>query len=68
MISAESENESAALAANDIRVLVSQLNESIQRAAAKGMEIEIDASVVLQVKGGVMHFPEVTVRILAPVR
>ncbi len=64
----ENETESQAMTANDLRVLVSQLNEAVKKAAEKGLRIEIQASSVIDVKGTATLYPLVSVRVLAEVQ
>lgn len=46
------EREQRALLVNDIRVLVSQLNERLELAAERGLELEVRAQHGLKMKGG----------------
>ena len=54
--------------ANDLRVLVCQLNETIQRAAENGLQVGVEASVKLDTKGAATLYPVVSVRVLAEVQ
>lgn len=60
--------ESQALAANDIRVLVGQLNEAIKHGAGCGLTIVVDSANVIDVKGIATHYPALTVRVLSELR
>lgn len=60
-------SEQQALAANDIRVLVSQLNEAIQNGAAQGLRVEINVSGCVDVKGPATYYSIVSARILTEV-
>ena len=60
--------EQAALLANDLRVLVSQLNERVQEAARAGLQVEINASLSVNLDGDVLSYPTVSIRVTAEVR
>lgn len=60
-------DENQALAANDVRVLVSQLNEAIQRAAANRLRVAIDVSAYVDVKGPATCYPVVAARLFAEI-
>lgn len=59
--------DSASLIANDIVVLVAQLNEAINKAAQKGLRVEIDCSNIVDVKGLATYYPVVSAKILAEI-
>jgi len=64
----ETEQEQRALNANDIRVLVGQLNESVRKGAECGLKIQIEISGVLDVKGSATYYPVIAAQVAAEVR
>jgi len=63
----DTERESRAMMANDIRVLVGQLNEAVRKAAGKGLRVEIVSREVVELPS-VHKYAELQVRILAEVQ
>jgi hypothetical protein len=61
------ERESQAMLANDIRVLVNQINSVIRAGVQKGLKVEVHSREVLDVDL-VAQYPELSVRILADVQ
>lgn len=59
--------ETKALIANDVRVLVAQLNEAIQKAAANKLTVQITSSSHIDVRGPATCYPVVSARILAEI-
>lgn len=64
----ETERENQSMLANDLRVLVSELNSAIQRAADRGLKVTIQAQEVLDTRTKISKYPEVSIRILAEVQ
>jgi hypothetical protein len=67
MLEAFIEREQASLIANDIQVLVSELNAKTKQAAENGLQVEITVSGVLDVKGSALYYPEIRSRVVAEV-
>lgn len=67
-LQAEAEQEQKALIANDIRVLVGQLNEAIKKGAERGLQIALDVSIILDVKGSASCYPVLAAQVAAEVR
>lgn len=68
-VETESEQERLALLANDIKALVSQLNEAMQKAAQDRIKIECQVTGELNFASGrSVFYPVVSVRILAEVQ
>ena len=67
MLTETNRAESQALLANDIRVLVEQLNGTIKRGAEQGLKIQIEASNTLDVKSIATSYPVLSVRVQAEV-
>ena len=66
--SAPRDSEQRSLLVNDIRVLCSQLNEAMYKAAdEEGMRIEIGIAEQHRLVGPIISYPVVSVRILAEV-
>lgn len=68
MLDAFTEREQAPLLANDIQVLVSELNAKAKQAAENGLRVELSVSGVLDVKGSARYYPQIAVRVSAEVR
>lgn len=65
----ETRQEHAALSANDIRALVSQLNEAVKCGAENhGLRVEMEVSNVIDIKGRATCYPIASVRIFTEVR
>lgn len=60
--------EAQALIANDIRVLIGQLNVAIQRAAANKLAVQITTTGHIDVRGPATYYPVVSARILSEVQ
>jgi hypothetical protein len=67
MNEALSDRERQAMIANDVRVLVSELNEKIKQASKQGLRVEVDDNYRLEFKAGVCGYPVISVRVLAEV-
>ena len=67
MLDAFTEREQASLLANDIQVLVSELNAKAKQAAATGLSVELSVLGVLDVKGSAKYYPEIRARIVTEV-
>jgi hypothetical protein len=61
------EQERLALLANDIRVLVGQLNDAVKTGAEIGLISWLEVSTVLDVKGHATSYPSLSVRLQAEV-
>jgi hypothetical protein len=69
MVEELEEVEQRALLVNDIKVLVSQLNECMERAAERGLDLEVEAQRGLRMKAGkALGVTVLSVRVLAEVR
>lgn len=61
------EREQPELLANDIKVLVSELNSKARQAAENGLRVEITVSAALDVKASVTGYPVIRAKVLAQV-
>jgi hypothetical protein len=61
-------SETCALIANDIRALVSQLNERMEQAAQEGLRVECTSTVALDLRTKVSSYPSISVRVLAEIQ
>jgi hypothetical protein len=61
--------ERQAMIVNDCRVLCSQMNEAMRRAAEEGLEIEMRSGSCLSLEGPVIPpYPEISIRVLSEVQ
>jgi hypothetical protein len=67
MLTAAETTEAKALAANDIRVIVGQLNNAIKRGAEHSLKIQIEVSSVIDIKGAATCYPILSARVLAEI-
>ena len=62
------QRENQAMLANDLRVLVSDLNGAIQKAAGAGLKVAITARDVLDVRTAASKYPEISIRVLVEIQ
>ena len=67
-VQTETEQEQAALLANDIKVLIGELNESIKRAAEKGLRVHVEVSSAMDFKASASLYPALSIGVLAEVQ
>ena len=61
-------SETYALIANDIQVLVSQLNQRIEQAARAGLRVECTSTVTLNLQTKATLYPSISVRLLTEIQ